>query len=83
MASFDIEELKKNNQTSYLALILERLAREEAEVREMLDSDDTLHELAANELKSIQEQRDATEKQIQEILDKEKEEEEFPNEIVL
>jgi peptide chain release factor 1 len=49
----------------------------------MLDSDDTLHELAANELKSIQEQRDATEKQIQEILDKEKEEEEFPNEIVL
>jgi len=83
MATFDLEELKKNNQTSYLALILERLAREEAEVREMLDSDDTLHELAANELKLIQEQRDTTEKQIQEILDKEKEEEEFPNEIVL
>ncbi len=81
--AFDLEELKKNHNTSYLAGILERLAREEAEVREMLAGDDTLHEMAQTELKSIQEQRDGTEKQIQEILDKDKEEEEFPNEIVL
>ncbi len=79
----DLEELKKNHKTSYLAGILERLAREEAEVREMLASDDTLHEMAQTELKSIQEQKDGAEKQIQEILDKDKEEEEFPNEIVL
>lgn len=79
----DLEELKKNHKTSYLAEILERLNREEEEVREMLDSDDTLHEMAATELKAIQEQREGAEKQIQEILDKDKEEEEFPNEIVL
>src|ERR1035437_3500752 len=81
--TLDLEELKKNHNTSYLAGILERLNREEAEVREMLAGDDTLHEMAQNELKSIQEQRESTEKQIQEILDKDKEEEEFPNEIVL
>lgn len=79
----DIEELKKNHKTSYLAGILERLNREEEEVREMLDGDDTLHEMASVELKSIQDQRDVIEKQIQEILDKDKEEEESPNEIIL
>lgn len=79
----NLEELKKNHNTSYLASVLERLNREESEVREMLDSDDSLHEMAQTELKSIQEQREVTEKQIQDILDKDKEEEEFPNEVVL
>ena len=81
--SFDLEELKKNHNTSYLASVLEHLAREEAEVREMLDSDETLHEMAAKELLLIQEERERTEKQIQDILDKDKEAEEFPNEIVM
>jgi peptide chain release factor 1 len=81
--NFDLEELKKNHNTSYLAGILEKLFREEAEVREMLASDDSLHEMAAKELKFIQDERERTEKQIQEILDKDKEVEEFPNEIVL
>src|SRR3989344_1584160 len=83
----DLEELKKNHNTSYLAGILERLAREEAEVREMMGGDDSLHDMAAQELKLIQEQRENTEKQIQDILDKDKAEEdknnESPNEIVL
>ncbi len=79
----DIEELKKNHNTSYLASILEKLFREEAEVREMLASDDTLHEMAAKELKFIQEERERIEKQVRDILDKDKEAEEFPNEIVL
>jgi peptide chain release factor 1 len=81
--SFDLEELKRNHNTSYLAGELERLAREEAEVREMMGGDDDLHEMASKELKLIQEQRENTEKQIQDILNKEREEEEFPNEIVL
>jgi len=79
----DLEELKKNHNTSYLAGILERLNREEAEVREMLASDETLHEMATKELKFIQEERERVEKQVQDILDKDKEAEEFPNEIVL
>ena len=81
--NFNIEELKKNHNTSYQAGELERLDREEKEVREMLDSDETLHELAAKELKYIQEQREVIEQQLQDILDKEKEEDEFPNEAVL
>ncbi len=79
----NIDELKKNHNTSYLAEILERLNREEGEVREMLAGDDTLHEMAQTELKSIQEQRETAEKQIQDILDKDKEEEEMANEIIL
>ena len=69
----NLEELKKNHNTSYLANILERLDREEAQVREMMGGDDDLHKMAAEELKSIQGQRQATEKQIQDILDKDKE----------
>lgn len=81
--SLDLEELKKNHNTSYLADMLEKLAREEAEVREMLAGDESLHELAAKELKFIQEERERIEKQVQDILDKEKVEEEITNEIVL
>ncbi|MFA6353527.1 MAG: PCRF domain-containing protein [Candidatus Paceibacterota bacterium] len=81
--TFDLDELKKNHNTSYLASVLEKLSREEAEVREMLASDETLHEMAAKELQFIQEERERIEKQIQDILDKDKEAEEFPNEVIL
>ncbi len=81
--SLNLDELKKNHKTSYLAGILERLDREEVQVREMMGGDDDLHEMAAKELKSIQVEREGVESQIQDILNKEKEEEEFPNEIVL
>ena len=81
--SLDIEELKKNYNTSYLAGVLERLDREEAQVQKMMDGDDDLREMAVTELKSIQEQRKTTEKQIQDILDKNKEQEESVDEIVL
>ncbi|MBI3888658.1 PCRF domain-containing protein [Candidatus Nomurabacteria bacterium] len=76
----NLEELKKDHNTSYLAGILERLNREEAEVREMLASDDSLHEMAAKELKSLQEERERVEKQVQDILDKDKEAEDKKNE---
>ncbi|MFA5751409.1 MAG: PCRF domain-containing protein [Candidatus Paceibacterota bacterium] len=79
----NIEELKKNHNTNYLAGLLEDLERKESEVREMLGGDDELHELASRELKLLQEEREGIEKQINDILNKEKEEEEFPNEAVL
>jgi peptide chain release factor 1 len=80
--SLNLDELKKDHKTSYLAGVLERLEREEKEITEMMQ-DASLKEMAEAELKSLKEQKEATEKQIQDILDKEKEEEEFPNEIVL
>lgn len=81
--TLDLEELKKDHRTNYFANALEKLCREEAEVREMLAGDDTLHEMAAKELQFIQEEKERIEKQVQDILDKDKEAEEFPNEIVL
>ena len=79
----NIEELKKDYRTKHLAEVLERLTREENEVRQMLESDDSLHDLAGEELKTLQVEREGVEKQIEDIIDKDKEEEEFPNEIVL
>ncbi|MEX2052248.1 MAG: PCRF domain-containing protein [Candidatus Paceibacterota bacterium] len=79
----NIDELKKDHRTSYLAEQLSRLMRAEAEVRGMLASDDSLHDLAGEELKTLQAEREAVEKQIEDILAKDKEEEESPNEIVL
>lgn len=79
----NLDELKKNHNTSYLANILERLNREEAEARGMMGGDDELHEMASKELKSIQEEKELIEKQIEDILKKEKEDEEIPSEIVL
>jgi peptide chain release factor 1 len=81
--NFDLEELKKSHKTNYFAGILERLEKEETEIKEMLLKDDSLKEMVDSELKSIHEQREATEKQIQDILAKDIEEEEFANEIVL
>lgn len=81
--SLDLEELKKDHRTSYLAGILERLLRQEAEVSEMLAGDDTLQEMATSELKAIEEEKKSVEKQIEDILNRDKEEEEFPNEVVL
>ena len=81
--NLDLSELKKDHRTNYLAEMLEKLLREEAEVREMLAGDETLHELAAKELATIQTEKERLEKQVQDILDKDKEEEEMANEIVL
>lgn len=79
----DINELKQNPRTNYHAQELERLLREETEARELAESDPSLVEMASEDLKRISETRTLIETQINEILDKEKEEEEFPNEIVL
>lgn len=76
------EELKQNPRTHYLALELERLDTQKKET-ELLAQDPDMAAMAADELKNIAAQITAMESQIQEILDKEKEEEEFPNEVVI
>ena len=79
----DINELKQNPRTNYHAQELERLLREETEAKELAESDPSLADMAQEDLNRIKETRDMVESQIKEILDKEKEEEEFPNEVVL
>jgi peptide chain release factor 1 len=83
MEELNLEELKSNYKVSHLIGHYERLLREEEEIRTMLTGDDSLHDMAKEELASLTEQKAEVKKQIQEILDSEKEEEEFPNEIIL
>ena len=78
----DRKELKENARTHYLALELDRLDARESETQ-ALASDPDMSEMIAEDLKTIARDRSEVERQIKEILDKEKEEEEFPNELVL
>lgn len=81
--NFDIEELKKNHKTSYFATEYERLLSEEEKVNNMVNDDPDMKELAIEELQNIKFQKEAIERQIEEIQKSEKEEDEFPNEIIL
>lgn len=80
---FDLEQLKKNYKTNYFAEEYSRLLSEEEKLNEMVKNDESLRELANEELLSLGFQKEAIAKQIEEILKKEKEEEEFPNEIIM
>jgi peptide chain release factor 1 len=79
----DIEKLKQNPKTGFLAAEYERLMRKEAEVTRMAQEDESFRELAEDELKQIAIQKEAIERQIDELQKTEQEEEQFPNEIIL
>jgi peptide chain release factor 1 len=81
--NFDLNELKKNHKTSYFAGEYERLLGEEKKVEDMVSTDESLRDLADEELQNIKFQKEAIERQIEEIVKADKEEEEFPNEIIL
>ena len=79
----DTSELKKNPKTSFLASEFERLTKEEEENILLYKDDSSMKELAEEELESIRTQKKALEQQIHLILEVDKKEEEFPNEIIL
>ncbi len=81
--NFDLEQLKKDHKTSYFALEYERLVSEEKKVMEMVTGDESLRDLADEELQNIRFQKEAIERQLEEILKADEEEIEFPNEVVL
>ena len=78
-----LEEIRANHSTAYLAHAYEDILREEEQVREMLSSDDSLHELAQAELALIHERKEGIEGQIEAIIKADRQSEEFPNEIIL
>lgn len=78
-----IDKLKQDHKTTHLANEYERLSKEEEAIRAMLANDQSLEALAEEELASIVLQKEGLEKGINAILESEKEEEEFPNEIIL
>ncbi len=76
-----LSRYKDNQKTAYLAAELERLMREEHDLRELAKGD--LGALADEELASIAGQKQALIAQMDDILAQEKEEEEYPNEAIL
>lgn len=79
----DIDALKKNHKTQYLAEQYEGLLRQEKEMNELIESDPSMADMAQEELSAIAIQKTAMEEQFASIEASEKEEEEFPNEIIL
>jgi peptide chain release factor 1 len=79
----DIEALKKNHKTQFLAEQYERLLEQEEETKALAETDETMKEMAQEELHAIAVQKTALEEQFASIEASEKEEEEFPNEIIL
>ena len=80
--SIDLNELKKNYQTAYLAEQYEALLKEEEQAL-TLSKDAGMADLAKEDLARITSAKEALETQVRAILDKEKEIEESPKAIVL
>ncbi|MDB5259560.1 MAG: Peptide chain release factor 1 [Candidatus Taylorbacteria bacterium] len=80
--ALDLEALRKNHKTAYLADMYDKLAKEEQEILSMM-SDPAMKELAEQDLASVVEQKKNLETQIDAILESEKEEVENPAEIIL
>src|SRR3954462_10429627 len=78
----DLEALKKNQKTSYLADMYIQLEKNEAELLAMV-KDPSMKELAEGELSDIKLQKVSLMTQMRQITESEKEEEEFPNEAIL
>lgn len=79
----DIKKYKENNKTRFLAEDLERLVKEEEEIKKILETDPSMEELSREELLNIENQMKVLVEQMDDILKSEEQEEEFPNEIVL
>lgn len=80
---FDLQQIKENHKTSFLAGEWERLLREEESAKALIASDPGMKELAEEELNNIEIQKESIKNQIEAILKAEKEEEKFPNEVML
>jgi peptide chain release factor 1 len=81
MANIDV--YKQNPKTTFLADMYAKLLRDEEEIVALSANDPSMGELAQTELAEIREQKESLQKQMDEILAGDKEEEEFPNEVIL
>lgn len=79
----DLDELKQNHKTSYLAYEYERLLGQKKEVEELASSDPSMAELSKEELATLDAQIKGIEEKVQEILKADEEADDFPSEIIL
>jgi peptide chain release factor 1 len=78
-----LDEYKKNPKMQFLVSEYERLSSEQKNVEALIETEPEMAELAKSELETIQIQIDALKKQLGDILESEKQEEDFPNEIIM
>jgi peptide chain release factor 1 len=78
-----LEQYKENQKTAFLAQEYERLRAQETEVMQLGESDPDMKMMAEEDLKSLAEQQQAVADQMANMLEQEKKEDEFPNEIIL
>lgn len=78
-----LNKYKENPKTVYMAGQLEDLYKKLNEAEELKKSDPSLSEMAEEDFKNISTQIGELKKHLDEILETEKQEEEFPNEIIL
>ncbi len=79
----NVEELKKNHKTAYLAEMYEKLLKDEQELLSLMEKDPTMKELGQGDLQSFAEQKKNIEDQVKAIEESDKEGDEIPNELVL
>jgi peptide chain release factor 1 len=79
----NLEEYKKNHKTAYLAEIYEKLLKDEADIIALIEKDPSMKEIGQNDLDLIRDQKKNTEDQIKTIIESEKEEIEYPSELIL
>ncbi|MCK4918684.1 MAG: PCRF domain-containing protein [Candidatus Pacebacteria bacterium] len=79
----NLEEYKKNPKTSYLAQEYESILHQENQTKTMAEKDSSLQELAQEELVEFATRKKLIQEQILDIIEQTKEEEKFPNEIIL
>ncbi|MDB5254518.1 MAG: prfA [Parcubacteria group bacterium] len=79
----DIKKFKDNPKTSYLAGVFEQLVKQEEETKTMAGEDKEMQAMAEEELKNLELQKQEVWGQMEKIMEEEKAEDEFPNEVIL
>ncbi len=79
----DIAKYKKNHKTSYLAEMYEKLEKDEAELKALMATDASMLEMGQADLENIAAQKADIVKQVEAIEAADKQEEEFPNELIM
>src|SRR5690349_1631814 len=79
----DIAKYRDNPKTTYLADMYAGLEQQELELISLAGEDPAMEEMSRADIENLQKQKEELVKQMDDILAKDVEEEEFPNEIIL
>lgn len=79
----DLEALRANHQTAFLVSQYEQMLGSKQDALDLIQAEPAMAEMAKEEIDSLEQQILATRNQIESIIKKDEEAEEFPNELIL